>query len=173
MSRLIDDLKRYDDKGCESCHGFRPDVWVPNDDGGADPLCWTCAHAVLEHGMKLGGHIPDCDCPATDIFPEDVLATRKRIALLVDAPKDPSQDPAPRERTIVAVDPGVPAAGAVFTIVSPSYNDRGKRDAKGPVLVQQFRHVGPGRVEMVGSHVRPRIERAAHTQRQAIAKIKG
>jgi hypothetical protein len=41
-------------------------------------MCWLCAHAVCAHGAPLTGAPAPCTCAADEIWPEDVLARRRR-----------------------------------------------------------------------------------------------
>lgn len=164
MSRIVDDLKRFEDTGCESCRAFRPDCWVPKTDGsdGAHALCWLCAHAVLAHDMPIGGQIPDCACDAAEIFPPDVLARKERLSQTLDNGEDRSQKAVPVVRQPNAPEPAAEPS-ATFTTYSPSYNEQGKRDPDGPVLVQTFRRLDATRIELVSATVRPRVARVTRT----------
>lgn len=56
-------------------------VLVPNADGGADGMCWLCAHMVADHGASPEDAIRllhTCTCERAAIFPSDVVARRER-----------------------------------------------------------------------------------------------
>lgn len=47
--------------------------------GEAVPMCWLCAHAVIEHGGTLEDaheRVAVCKCSAHDIYPADVISRR-------------------------------------------------------------------------------------------------
>lgn len=83
---------------CASCTAFLADVLHSPTDEGPRPLCWTCRHAVVVHGVPLAGAwdsesvtIGDdavqvtwgarpsavCLCRASEIYPADVTARRE------------------------------------------------------------------------------------------------
>lgn len=117
-------------------------------------LCWLCAHAVVTHDVAIGQHVPHCECLREDIYPADVIARREACALVDDAPED-------RTQIVVPAKMSAPPKGPVYTLITPSRNERGHRDDEGPVLVQQFRKLEDDRIELVSAEVRPRIKRAA------------
>lgn len=121
---------------------------------------------VLVHDMPIGGLVHVCACPAHEIYPADVLAHRERLAQIIGVPKDRSQEMVSATVVPPAPMPNAPqsdAPGQLFTVVSPSYDERGRRDPDGPVLVQQFRNVDENRIELVSATVRPRVKRVVRT----------
>lgn len=54
---------------CGCCKVFRPECIVPMGDG-ALPMCWLCAHHVVEHNCTLEEAVEhECECLPTEIFP--------------------------------------------------------------------------------------------------------
>jgi len=59
---------------CTSCRTERAacDTPVENgtEEGGSASLCWTCAHAVVEHGSPIAEAADlACTCPPSEIYP--------------------------------------------------------------------------------------------------------
>jgi hypothetical protein len=71
-------LPRCAREACSKCLAFAPDCDVPVDDGKPRRMCWLCAHAVCAHDAPLTGAPAPCACAAEEIYPEDVLARRRR-----------------------------------------------------------------------------------------------
>lgn len=62
---------------CASCKAFAPDCIVPVGDGGY-PMCWLCAHHVVEHEVCVEhAFVGECDCGPDDIYPEHVISGRR------------------------------------------------------------------------------------------------
>ena len=68
---------------CPACRTFAPECVVPGEmfgkSGEAVPMCWLCAHAVIEHGGTLEDaheRVAACKCSAHDIYPADVISRR-------------------------------------------------------------------------------------------------
>ncbi len=61
---------------CTACKSFAPECLVPVGDG-AVPMCWLCAHHVIEHDTAVEhAHAAECECVPTEIYPSRVLAAR-------------------------------------------------------------------------------------------------
>jgi hypothetical protein len=55
---------------CRACKVFTPEVLVPNGHG-ALPMCWLCAHHVVEHGTGISqAYAARCECSHDEIFPQ-------------------------------------------------------------------------------------------------------
>lgn len=68
---------------CPACRTFAPECLVPGEmfgkSGEAVPMCWLCAHAVVEHAGTLEDaheRVASCKCSAHDIYPADVISRR-------------------------------------------------------------------------------------------------
>lgn len=56
-------------KVCVACKSFRAECLVPVGEASA-PMCWVCAHHVVEHDCKLEGVIEAwCECSPLSIYP--------------------------------------------------------------------------------------------------------
>lgn len=54
---------------CRACQTFAPDCLAPVGDG-ALPMCWLCAHHVVDHGAEVDAAVHgECDCAPQDIYP--------------------------------------------------------------------------------------------------------
>jgi hypothetical protein len=79
----IDDLTLFNQpprykaqRECVACKAFAATCLVPVGEG-AMPMCWLCAHHVIEHDEPLhNAHAAGCGCLPADIYPASVLATR-------------------------------------------------------------------------------------------------
>lgn len=50
---------------CTSCKTFAPECLVAGK-----PVCWVCAHHVVEHHAALEhAYVGECACPAHEIYP--------------------------------------------------------------------------------------------------------
>ncbi len=55
---------------CEACKGFRADIRAQVGDA-LVPLCWVCAHHVVEHGTSvLKAAAAGCQCLPWQIYPD-------------------------------------------------------------------------------------------------------
>ncbi len=64
---------------CFACKLWTPECWVPLPDalGGSQPMCWICAHYVVEHDMAPEhAHCGECEHTPAEIYPQSVLAAR-------------------------------------------------------------------------------------------------
>lgn len=62
---------------CHACKAMAPTCNAPVGEGSL-PMCWLCAHQVVEHGWSLeqaGREL--CGCLPRDIFPLEVLTARE------------------------------------------------------------------------------------------------
>lgn len=69
---------------CVACRTMRAECEAPVGEGTA-PMCWVCAHHVVQHGATLEEALEyECDCSPWEIYPDDVLELRglKAEALL-------------------------------------------------------------------------------------------
>ncbi len=67
---------------CFACKLWTPECWVPMPAvlGGSQPMCWLCAHHVVEHGMAPEhAHCGECECTPAQIYPVSVLAKRGQV----------------------------------------------------------------------------------------------
>ena len=56
-------------EACAACKTFAPECLVPVEDE-AVPMCWLCAHHVIEHDVLPGGaHCARCECTPQEIYP--------------------------------------------------------------------------------------------------------
>lgn len=56
-------------ESCVACKTFAPEVLVPDGDA-ALPMCWLCAHHVVDHGSSLqGAPSAECECTPQEIYP--------------------------------------------------------------------------------------------------------
>lgn len=54
---------------CRACKTFAPEVLVPDGDESI-PMCWLCAHHVVEHGTVIEhAHCAECECSPQMIYP--------------------------------------------------------------------------------------------------------
>ena len=54
---------------CRGCKTMAPECLVPHGDG-AIPMCWLCAHHVIEHGTAVDhAYVGECECLPSEIFP--------------------------------------------------------------------------------------------------------
>lgn len=54
---------------CRGCKVFAPECLVPHGDG-AIPMCWLCAHHVVEHDGDIDdAYTGECECLPSEIFP--------------------------------------------------------------------------------------------------------
>lgn len=61
-------------RACEACKTFAPECLVPMGDA-AVPMCWLCAHHVVEHDVPLTEAFrAECECGPHLIYPDRVLA---------------------------------------------------------------------------------------------------
>ncbi len=64
---------------CRACGTFSPDCLVPVDEG-ALPMCWLCAHHVVDHGSAVSAaHVGECECSLEEIYPPHVLNARRGL----------------------------------------------------------------------------------------------
>ncbi len=67
------DLPRVD-KTCRACGDWVAECEVPVLDG-ALPMCWLCAHQVVDHGVALhAAPTARCECLPWEVYPRDVFA---------------------------------------------------------------------------------------------------
>lgn len=65
---------------CEACGAFQPECLVPDREG-AIAMCWPCAHAFVDHGTHISRCVIfECECPPESVYPERVLAARRKRA---------------------------------------------------------------------------------------------
>ncbi len=56
-------------EACASCESFAPECLVPIGDA-AVPMCWLCAHHVVEHGCAPHRALTaECECLPHEIYP--------------------------------------------------------------------------------------------------------
>jgi hypothetical protein len=61
-------------KACKACNAFAPECLVPVGDL-AVPMCWLCAHHVVEHDTPLTEAMEArCECLPSEIYPDRKLA---------------------------------------------------------------------------------------------------
>ena len=67
---------------CFACKAGAPECWVPLPSalGGPQPMCWICAHHVVEHDMSPEhAHCGECEHTPAEIYPRSVLAARGQV----------------------------------------------------------------------------------------------
>ncbi len=90
-------------QACNACGTFAPECLVPVGEL-AMPMCWLCAHHVVEHDCLLADAFSaECDCMPHDIYPgrlfdapaapvaaepEPVGVRAAERAALLDGPRD-------------------------------------------------------------------------------------
>lgn len=58
---------------CGACGTFAPECLVPVGEL-AVPMCWLCAHHVVEHDAPLAAaHCAECECTPREIYPHRVF----------------------------------------------------------------------------------------------------
>lgn len=78
-------------KACAACKTFAPEVLVPDGDA-AVPMCWLCAHHVIEHGTALEhAHCAECECTPQEIYPHRTFEPPAEVV--------PELSPRERDRT--------------------------------------------------------------------------
>jgi hypothetical protein len=56
-------------EACHACKSFAPDLLVPDGDE-AVPMCWLCAHHVVDHGKSMQSALhAKCSCAPWMIYP--------------------------------------------------------------------------------------------------------
>ena len=56
-------------KLCVACSGFRAECMAPVGEDSA-PMCWLCAHHVVDHGCSMqGASTAECECAPHEIYP--------------------------------------------------------------------------------------------------------
>lgn len=75
MSNKLSSLKPFkapppvEKEACAACEAFAPECLVPVGDA-AVPMCWLCAHHVIEHGTAPHhAHAAECECTPREIYP--------------------------------------------------------------------------------------------------------
>lgn len=62
-------------RSCAACKVYAPEVLVPDGDA-ALPMCWLCAHHVVEHGTALeAAYCAECECTPQEIYPHRAFAS--------------------------------------------------------------------------------------------------
>lgn len=57
-------------KACVACGAFAAECEVPVGEGAA-PMCWNCAHHVVDHGVPLHEAMTaECECTPDQIYPD-------------------------------------------------------------------------------------------------------
>lgn len=85
----LEDLKTYrepppEKKACTACDSFAAECLVPVDDL-AMPMCWLCAHHIVEHEVALAGAVTaECDCAPREIYPAAVFAARRQAVVNIE-----------------------------------------------------------------------------------------
>lgn len=65
---------------CKSCRAFKAECEVPYDEG-TWPMCWLCAHQIVDHGVSLyEATEAQCECLPEAMYPASVIASRKANA---------------------------------------------------------------------------------------------
>ncbi len=83
---------------CRACRTFAPECLVPVGDD-ALPMCWLCAHHVIEHDVALqAAHSAECDCLPQAIYPNRACV----IATVKPEPEPVNERAAERDRLLNA-----------------------------------------------------------------------
>lgn len=54
---------------CRSCKTFAAECEAPVGEGSI-PMCWICAHHVVEHGKPVEhAYVGECECLPSEIYP--------------------------------------------------------------------------------------------------------
>lgn len=57
-------------KACVACEAFAAECEVPVGEGAA-PMCWNCAHHVVDHGVPLHEAMTaECECTPDKVYPD-------------------------------------------------------------------------------------------------------
>lgn len=95
---------------CPACRTFAPECVIPgemlNQPGAGVPMCWLCAHAVIEHGGTLDDaheRVAACKCSAHDIYPADVIARRAATIYTHQTPSETGREIAIHAATVAHV----------------------------------------------------------------------
>lgn len=87
---------------CAGCATFVAECACPVGDG-ARPLCWICAHLVVEHGVSLETVATSeaCECAPEDIYPVERAAALRAARAREDAARvEPAKSPKPDPRRV-------------------------------------------------------------------------
>lgn len=77
LQPLPDAVRSPPIKTCIACKAFRAECEVPYDNG-TWPMCWLCAHQVVDHGTMLFEAVTaECECLPEAIYPASVIALRR------------------------------------------------------------------------------------------------
>jgi len=61
--------KPVEKRSCLACRAFAAECLVPVGDG-AVPMCWLCAHHVVDHGVPLHeAPTACCECLPHEVYP--------------------------------------------------------------------------------------------------------
>ncbi len=87
-------------QACRACKTFVPELLVPMGDE-AVPMCWLCAHHVVEHEASMqAAPSACCECSHNEIFPAGHPRYRGALATVATVREDgPWRQPAKRPQT--------------------------------------------------------------------------
>lgn len=76
--KLADLKAPRSERVCVACKAFKAECQAPVGEGSA-PMCWLCAHHVVDHGVSLHkAHEAECECTPDQVYPARVLQERER-----------------------------------------------------------------------------------------------
>lgn len=65
-----------DKRVCVACEAFQAECHAPVGEGSA-PMCWLCAHHVVDHGVAPHeAATAECECAPEQVYPARVLQQR-------------------------------------------------------------------------------------------------
>lgn len=65
---------------CGACKAFESECMVPVFDGDSMPMCWLCAHHVVDHEVPICEAMDaECECAPGDIYPRHSAHARARL----------------------------------------------------------------------------------------------
>ena len=68
---------------CAACEAFVAECLTPVGEGSA-PMCWLCAHHVVEHNCPVReAATAECECTPDEVYPVSVLKARQQVVPIV------------------------------------------------------------------------------------------
>lgn len=79
--REVKHPKPAEPKACLACKAFIAECVVPVGEGSA-PMCWLCAHQVVDHNVPLHeACTAECECTPDQVYPVRVYQAQQRPVL--------------------------------------------------------------------------------------------
>jgi hypothetical protein len=74
--RAVKHPKAGDKRLCVACKAYAAECQAPVGEGSA-PMCWLCAHHVVDHDVPLHEAMEArCECTPDQVYPKHVIAAR-------------------------------------------------------------------------------------------------